>query len=71
MAAGALCALAGVALPIRAEILQVAITDGGADLFPHILTHVRGNLTLKQQRATGSCAHGPGSKGARPTSCWS
>lgn len=43
----------GVTLPIRTELLQALITDFGPPLLPHIITHVRGNLTLKQQRITG------------------
>lgn len=43
----------GVTLPIKTELLQGSITDCGSPLFPHVITHVRGNLTLKQQRLTG------------------
>jgi glycine/D-amino acid oxidase-like deaminating enzyme len=57
LAAGAwnrdLAAGAGFNLPLNADVLQVVITDFGPPLFPHIVTHVRGNLTVKQQRATG------------------
>jgi glycine/D-amino acid oxidase-like deaminating enzyme len=45
--------MVGVELPLTTEILQVVITDFGPPLFPHIVTHVRGNLTLKQQKVTG------------------
>ena len=41
----------GVDLPLGAEVLQASITDSHTPLFPHIVTHVRGNLTLKQQRS--------------------
>lgn len=60
---GDLCALAGVDLPIRPEVLQVAITEAGTPLFPHVVTHVRGNLTLKQQAITGKVMIGGGWKG--------
>lgn len=43
----------GVALPIRTELLQALLTDFSIPVFPHIVTHVRGNLTLKQQRVGG------------------
>jgi sarcosine oxidase subunit beta len=52
--------MAGVSLPLHAELLQVSITDGGPWIFPHILTHIRGNLTLKQQRLTGNVLIGGG-----------
>jgi glycine/D-amino acid oxidase-like deaminating enzyme len=55
-----LARMAGVSLPLHAELLQVSITDGGPWMFPHILTHVRGNLTLKQQRHTGNVLIGGG-----------
>lgn len=41
----------GVDLPLGVEVLQASITDSHTPLFPHIVTHVRGNLTLKQQRS--------------------
>lgn len=41
----------GVDLPIGVEVLQASITDSHTEVFPHIVTHVRGNLTLKQQRS--------------------
>jgi glycine/D-amino acid oxidase-like deaminating enzyme len=43
----------GVVLPITSEVLQALITDFGDAIFPHVVTHVRGDLTLKQQRRTG------------------
>jgi glycine/D-amino acid oxidase-like deaminating enzyme len=52
--------LVGLKLPLTAELLQVSITDTGPPLFPHILTHIRGNLTLKQQRLTGKVMIGGG-----------
>lgn len=43
----------GVDLPLTTEVQQAATTDGGPALFPHIVTHIRGNLTVKQSRASG------------------
>jgi sarcosine oxidase subunit beta len=51
---------AGVPLPIETKVQQVLITDGGAAPLTHVITHVRGNLTLKQQRATGKVLVGGG-----------
>ncbi|MGH9348197.1 MAG: NAD(P)/FAD-dependent oxidoreductase [Vicinamibacterales bacterium] len=50
--------LVGVELPIHTELLQAIITDVGPAIFPHVVTHVRGNLTLKQQRVTGKILMG-------------
>jgi glycine/D-amino acid oxidase-like deaminating enzyme len=52
--------MVGVDLPITTAVLQVGITAPGPFLFPHIVTHVRGNLTLKQQRTTGKVILGGG-----------
>ncbi len=41
----------GVDLPLGTEVLQASITDSHTPLFSHIVTHVQGNLTLKQQRS--------------------
>jgi sarcosine oxidase, subunit beta len=43
----------GVDLPIHTELLQALITNFAPPLFPHVITHVRGNLTLKQQMHSG------------------
>jgi sarcosine oxidase, subunit beta len=48
-----LAAMLGVDVPIHTELLQALITDGAPLLFPHVITHVRGNLTVKQQRRSG------------------
>jgi len=54
----------GLDLPLTVEVLQASITDSHTPLFPHIVTHVRGNLTLKQQRSgrilVGGAWHGDG-----------
>jgi sarcosine oxidase, subunit beta len=53
-------AMVGVTLPLHAEVLQVLITDPGPPIFPAIVTHARGNLTLKQQRPSGKVLIGGG-----------
>lgn len=55
--------MVGVSLPLTTELLQVIITDLGSPLFPHVVIHVRENLTLKQQRATGKILIGGGWRG--------
>lgn len=59
---GRLTARAGLRLPVSHDVLQAVITDSGPMLFPHVVTHVRGNLTLKQQR-TGRVLIGGAWKG--------
>lgn len=49
-----------IILPVATRVQQVLITDGGPDLLPHIVTHVRGNLTLKQQAMSGKVLIGGG-----------
>ncbi|MDQ3418018.1 MAG: FAD-binding oxidoreductase [Acidobacteriota bacterium] len=67
IAAGAwICELAaqvGTGLPITTKVQQVLITDSGAARLPHVVTHVRGNLTLKQQAVTGKVLVGGGWSG--------
>jgi glycine/D-amino acid oxidase-like deaminating enzyme len=67
IAAGAwireLAAQAGTSLPIATKVQQVLITDSGAARLPHVVTHVRGNLTLKQQGASGKVLVGGGWSG--------
>ena len=67
IAAGAwterLTARAGRTLALSHDVLQAVITDSGPELFPHVVTHVRGNLTLKQQR-TGRVLIGGAWKGS-------
>ena len=55
--------MAGITLPLSTKIMQVLITTAGSPLFPHIVTHVRGNLTLKQQRESGKIILGGGWRG--------
>jgi len=59
----AVALMAGIDLPLHAEVLQASITDSHPPLFPHIVTHVRGNLTLKQLRS-GRVLIGGASRGA-------
>jgi len=53
-----LARMLGVDLPIQTELLQALITNFGPPVFSHIVTHVRGNLTLKQQRLSGKIVIG-------------
>jgi glycine/D-amino acid oxidase-like deaminating enzyme len=55
-----LARMVGVNLPITTVVMQVSITTPGPPLFRHIVTHVRGNLTLKQQKTTGKIILGGG-----------
>jgi glycine/D-amino acid oxidase-like deaminating enzyme len=52
-----------VHLPVTTAILQVTITEAGPFAFQHIVSHVRENLTLKQQHATGKILIGGGWRG--------
>ena len=44
---------AAVDLPYHTELLQALIMGSGPHIVPHAITHVRGNLTVKQQRRSG------------------
>jgi sarcosine oxidase subunit beta len=46
-------ALVGVDLPLTTEVQQAMTTDAGPLVCPHIVTHIRGNLTVKQSRSSG------------------
>jgi sarcosine oxidase subunit beta len=52
--------MVGISLPLTTASLQVITTDFGPALFPHVVYHVRANLTLKQQRTTGKIVIGGG-----------
>jgi glycine/D-amino acid oxidase-like deaminating enzyme len=58
--------MAGVEVSLDTEVLQASITDSHVPLFPHVVTHVRGNLTLKQLRSgrilVGGAWRGEGNK---------
>ena len=43
----------GIDLPLSTQIQQVLITDSCPPLFPHVVTHASGNLTVKQQKMSG------------------
>lgn len=50
----------GLDLPLRARIQQVSISAPFPPLFPHIITHTRGRLTVKQQNKSGKVILGGG-----------
>jgi glycine/D-amino acid oxidase-like deaminating enzyme len=50
----------GVALPLQPEVMIASITDQAPAIFSPVLTHVRGHLTLKQQRVSGKVLIGGG-----------
>ena len=52
--------MVGVSLPLTTALLQVIVTDFGPSIFPHVVSHVRENVTLKQQRTTGKIMIGGG-----------
>ncbi len=45
--AGNIFGMAGVRIPITLDPMQVMVTERTARIFPHIITHVSGNMTLK------------------------
>lgn len=45
--------MVGVDLPVTTEVQQAATTDAGPHVLSHIVSHIRGNLTVKQSRSTG------------------
>lgn len=46
--AGAVSEMMGVPIPVTWVVNTVSITDPGPTVLPHLFTHVRGNLTVKQ-----------------------
>jgi glycine/D-amino acid oxidase-like deaminating enzyme len=38
----------GIDLAITLDPMQVMVTERAADIFPHVVTHAKGNMTLKQ-----------------------
>jgi sarcosine oxidase subunit beta len=38
----------GIDMPITLDPMQVMVTEQAAPIFPHVITHTKGNLTLKQ-----------------------
>ncbi len=67
VAAGAwiadLCEPLGIKLPLYEKVQQVLITDPGRRLFPEVLTHIGGRLTLKQHAVSGKVLIGGGWRG--------
>lgn len=61
--AGQIAAMVGCSLPVTMEIQMAMITNGGPRIFPHVLTAVRGNLTLKQEFPSGRVIIGGGWNG--------
>jgi len=53
----------GIHLPLTFEIMIASITDQLSPLFHHVVTHVQGRLTLKQQPLTGKILIGGGWNG--------
>jgi sarcosine oxidase, subunit beta len=70
LAAGAwipdLARLVGINLPLYPKLQQVLVTEPGPMLFPEIVTHISGRLTLKQQSDTGKVLVGGGWRGTGP-----
>ena len=64
VAAGAwiahLCRPLGIELPLFIKIQQVMITAPARPLFPEVVTHISGRLTLKQQSSVGKVLVGGG-----------
>ena len=58
-----LLASSGIDLPLTFEIMIASITDQSPMIFPHVLTHARGHLTLKQQNRAGKVLIGGGWNG--------
>jgi glycine/D-amino acid oxidase-like deaminating enzyme len=55
-----LCHPLGIELPLYTKIQQVMITAPTPPLFPEIVTHISGRLTLKQQSGAGKVLVGGG-----------
>lgn len=55
-----LCRPLGIELPLFTKIQQVMITAPAPPLFPEIVTHIGGRLTLKQQSGVGKVLVGGG-----------
>jgi glycine/D-amino acid oxidase-like deaminating enzyme len=56
----AIARMVGIEIPVHGVILTVSISEPGPSVFQHIVSHVRENLTLKQQRTTGKMLIGGG-----------
>ncbi len=60
---GRIAALFGATLPIRPSLIMLSVTEPAPRLMDRIVTHVAGNLTVKQVK-NGSCLIGGGWPGA-------
>ena len=61
--AGQIARMVGCSIPVTMEIQMAMITNGGPPIFPHIVTAVRGNITLKQEFPSGRVVIGGGWNG--------
>jgi glycine/D-amino acid oxidase-like deaminating enzyme len=61
--AGQIAQMVGYSIPVTMEIQMAMITNGGPPVFPHIITAVKGNLTLKQEFPSGRVIIGGGWNG--------
>ena len=61
--AGVIGRMVGCSLPVTMEIQMAMITNGGPSIFPHIVTAVKGNITLKQEFPSGRVVIGGGWNG--------
>jgi sarcosine oxidase subunit beta len=59
---GQLCGLVGVHLPLSLDVNMVSVTEPAGPTIAHIVTHLRGILTLKQA-VNGTCLIGGGWQG--------
>ena len=60
---GQIAQMVGYSIPVTMEIQMAMITNGGPPIFPHIITAVKGNLTLKQEFPSGRVVIGGGWNG--------
>lgn len=58
--APALLATVGCSVPVGPRAMQLMVTEPVAHFIPHMLTHVNGNLTLKQKSPDGNILIGGG-----------
>jgi sarcosine oxidase, subunit beta len=61
--AGQIAQMVGCSIPVTMDIQMAMITNGGPPIFPHIVTGVKGNITLKQESPSGRVVIGGGWNG--------
>ena len=61
--AGQIAQMVGCSIPVTMDIQMAMITNGGPPIFPHIVTAVKGNITLKQESPSGRVVIGGGWNG--------